>query len=128
MQLRRFQIDPVSVIEISGDFGPDHGGFRSGLQAHVDDVLGAGGRKLIVHLDIEFLDAVGFAILLAEAHKVRSAGGRLAIYSNRPRLQQIFRMIKCDLPSFLFDSQEAALCYVVYGTVLRAPKSSAAES
>ena len=79
-------------------------------------MITAGGKRVLVDADVDFLDSVCFGALLMEARKVQSIGGRLAICSHRAKLQELFRSVKRGLPWILFDNQETALCYVVYGT------------
>jgi anti-sigma B factor antagonist len=82
------------------------------LRDRLDDVLDAGGRRILVDLTgVSFMDSTALGVLVAAAGALRSSGGHLVLVADDPRvtrvieitgLERVFR-IESSLPEAVQD-------------------------
>ena len=58
---------------------------------------------------VEYISSVGLRVLVLAARQTKSQGGRIAIASLSPMVQEIFTISRFDLIFDVFDSVDAAI-------------------
>jgi anti-sigma B factor antagonist len=67
------------------------------LRENLGDVLGRGGRNLLVDLTgVSFLDSTTLALLLDTARKLRSSGGQLVLVADDARVTRAIQLSGLD--------------------------------
>jgi anti-anti-sigma factor len=125
MEMTSRLLEPVIVIRLAGGHLPG-AELQEMLSKEVTGLLASGRKRVLIDLEVEFIDSMGLGAIYMEARRVEATGGRLAVYSLDKRMRELFRLVKCGLPLILFDTEEEALCYALYGTrwTLRSSVSS----
>jgi anti-sigma B factor antagonist len=67
------------------------------LERELEDVLGRGGRRVIVDLTgVTFMDSVALGALVRDAKRLRSHGGICVVVADDPRILRVFEITGLD--------------------------------
>ena len=97
----------VTILELKGDLDVD-GAPR--FQKAVEDIVDAGGRKIVVDLSqTPFMDSSGLGVLVAAHRRISAAGGSLALAQPTPILQKVFELTRTHRVFNMYDSVNSAI-------------------
>lgn len=109
MKISRADKDGVVVLQVSGKLmgGPDADAFDQ----QIKQILGAGGRKILVDLgDVTWVNSTGLGILIAGHAQVSRAGGEMKLCKVSRRVESILMVTRLNMifESYADESQALA--------------------
>ncbi|HTM30338.1 MAG TPA: STAS domain-containing protein [Vicinamibacterales bacterium] len=108
LQISRGTHGQVVVLTLSGEMRMSDGDLALGR--HMDEVLAAGGRSVVVDLaNVSYIDSSGVGRLVAEAKRIRQHGGVLRLAGLTARSQQLLATLNLKALFQIYDDVEAAV-------------------
>ena len=98
----------IIVLTLSGQITLDDGDLVFGR--HVDQLVAAGGRQIIVDLsEVTYIDSAGVGMLVAESQRVAARGGSMRLAHLTARSHHLFAMLKLKMMFEIYDDVDAAV-------------------
>ena len=108
--IRRREDAHCTVLEVTGEIIVGDEGFSDAFVREVAAALESGARRVVVCLDARHLTSTALGAVIESALKVRERGGALSVYSLRPTLRAVFKVLAHT--GIFFDTEERALAAV----------------
>ena len=112
--IRRVEGDGWTKLEVTGEIIVGDEGFSDDFIRHVNELLDSGVRRIVVDLDARHLTSTAFGAVIECSQRVRTRGGALAVYSLRPTLRAVFKVLVHT--GIFFDTENQALASAVTPT------------
>lgn len=107
LQLRTYQKDEVSVVEVAGDIELSN---ASQLRADLRSVCEAEPCNIIVDMSqVTFIDSTGIGVLVGALKRTREHNGSFALICPQPRVRRVFEITGLLQALPLFNSMDEAL-------------------
>jgi anti-sigma B factor antagonist len=108
LQIAERRQDDIVVLTLSGQITLDDGDLAFGR--YVDQLIAAGGRKLIVDLSgVGYIDSAGVGMLVAESQRVAAQGGSMRLAHLTARSHHLLAMLKLKMMFEIYDDVDAAV-------------------
>jgi anti-sigma B factor antagonist len=108
LQIAERRQDDIVVLTLSGQITLDDGDLAFGR--YVDQLIAAGGRKLIVDLSgVGYIDSAGVGMLVAESQRVAAQGGSMRLARLTARSHHLLAMLKLKMMFEIYDDVDAAV-------------------
>ena len=108
--IRHREANGCTVLDVSGEIIVGDEGFSADFVREVRGLLESGVRRIVVCLDARHLTSTAFGAVIESSLRVRERGGALSVYSLRPSLRAVFKVLAHT--GIFFDTEERALAAV----------------
>ena len=107
MKIENRTVGDVHILDCSGKITLGEGTMT--VRNSVREVLGAGGKKIILNLgDVNYIDSSGIGELVSSFTTVSNQGGQLKLLSLTKKIQELLAITKLLTVFQVFDDEEAA--------------------
>jgi anti-anti-sigma factor len=108
LQIAQAEQDDITIVTLSGQITLDDGDLAFGR--HIDQVVAAGGRKVIVDLSgVTYIDSAGVGMLVAESQRVAAQGGSMRLAHLTARSHHLLAMLKLKMMFEIYDDVDGAV-------------------
>ena len=108
LQIGESRQGDIIVLTLSGQITLDDGDLAFGR--HVDQLVAAGGRQIIVDLSaVTYIDSAGVGMLVAESQRVAAQGGSMRLAHLTARSHHLLAMLKLKMMFEIYDDVDAAV-------------------
>jgi anti-anti-sigma factor len=108
LQIAHAEQDDITIVTLSGQITLDDGDLAFGR--HIDQVVAAGGRKVIVDLSgVTYIDSAGVGMLVAESQRVAAQGGSMRLAHLTARSHHLLAMLKLKMMFEIYDDVDGAV-------------------
>ena len=108
--IQRVEGDGWTKLHVTGEIIVGDEGFSDAFIREVQDLLESGARRIVVDLDARHLTSTAFGAVIECSQRVRTRGGALAVYSERPTLRAVFKVLVHT--GIFHETEERALAAV----------------
>ena len=105
--IRRREEPSYTLLAVNGEIIVGDEGFSAAFVREVAAALDSGARRIVVCLDARHLTSTALGAVIESSLKARERGGALTVYSLRPTLRAVFKVLVHT--GIFFDTEERAL-------------------